>query len=261
MHHAMSDHRANLVRVRRPARTLLAFAAAVPLAFLAGCSSSLDRNLVSATQAGRYGAARQKLQQDLSQDRGDRAYILGRLRLLILSLADGQPATTEVAANEMFSLLTTQGINADRTVSSVVFNERVKIWKGEPFEQAFGYSYVAIQKAELGEWDNARAAAANSLFLLKDFAANERRNGADRELTTEEIARRAAQRDARQRGAGDAYLDNGYVASPTDFALGYVLSGIANRALGRDQEAADQFNAAAAVNAGIAPLCDALSLS
>lgn len=234
------------------------WALAGSLTMLTGCSSSLDRDLVAATQAGRYGQARVKLQQDLSQDRSDRAYILGRLRLLILTLADGQPDAAEITANEMFSLLATQGINSDRTVSSVVFNERVKIWKGEPFEQAFGYAYVAIQKAQRGEWDNARAAANNSLFLLKDFASNERRNGRDADLSTEEIARRAAERDAKQRGAGDSYLDNGYVASKTDFALGYLLSGLASRSLGRDQEASDNFNAAAEANAGIKPLCDAL---
>jgi tetratricopeptide (TPR) repeat protein len=223
---------------------------------LSGCAShQLDPNLVAATDVGRYGGARVALQKSLSDDPADRAYILGRLRLLILTLADGVPAAAEEVANQTFRLLRTQGLNADRTTAAVVFNEGVKIWKGEPFEQALGYTYIAIQKAQLGQWDNARAAAGASLFLLKDFGDNER----GREMSSIEVARRAAEEDARRgEGAGDRYINRGYTPIKTNFVLGYLLAALSNKALGREDEASDNFNEAIVVNPGLTPLVEQL---
>ena len=222
-----------------------------------GCQGpQLDPNLVAATDVGRYGGARVALEKKLPESPSDRSYILERLRLLILTLADGQPGAAEEVANQTFRLLRTQGINADRTVASVVLNEDVKIWKGEPFEQALGFTYVAIQKAELGQWDNARAAAGASLFLLKDFGDNER----GQEMSNIEVARRAAEEDARKgEGAGDKYLNKGYTPVKTNFVLGYILSGLANKALGRTDEASDNFHEAAVVNASLEPLAKELT--
>ncbi len=231
-------------------------AACAGLIAAGGCSSPLDRDLVEATNVGRYGGARVALQKTLDTDTGSRDYILARMRLLILTLADGQPQSADVVAGETFRLLSTRAINADRTVSSVVLTEGVRIWKGEPFEQAFGYTYIAVQKAMMGEWDNARAAANNSLFRLKDFTDNERTK---RTVTSEELTRRAAAADARRPGGGDAYLSNGYVAADTDFTFGYVLTAVASKALGRDDEAVDYLNKAASLNAGFATYAQELA--
>src|SRR6185369_14807979 len=161
----------------------------------------------------------------------------------------------EEVANQTFRLLRTQGLNADRTTASIVLNEDIKIWKGEPFEQALSYTYIAIQKAELGQWDNARAAANASLFLLKDFGHNER----GQEMTNIEVARRAAEQDARSSGAGDRYINKGYTPIKTNFVLGYLLNGLANKALAREDEANDNFHEAAAINAAFEPLAKELS--
>lgn len=223
---------------------------------LGGCASSADRvdaRIAAAAMTGRYGEARERLGASLATDTSDRAYILDRLRLLILTLADGQPDAAEPTANEAFQLLRTQGLNADKTAASVIFNERVRIWKGEPFEQAMAYSYIAVQKAMRGEWDNARAAAQSSLFLLRDFGENER----GERLTGEDLARRAAEAEARG-GSGDAMIDHGYTPVKTDFALGYLLAGLSNRALGREDEASDNFREAAAVNPALGPLAEQL---
>jgi hypothetical protein len=231
--------------------------AAIPLLLgLAGCAErQLDPNLITATDVGRYGGARVALQGKLTENASDRSYILDRLRLLILTLADGQPAQAEEVANQTFRLLRTQGLNADRTTASIVLNEDIKIWKGEPFEQALSYTYIAIQKAELGQWDNARAAANASLFLLKDFGHNER----GQEMSNIEVARRAAEQDARSQGAGDRYINKGYTPIKTNFVLGYLLNGLSNRALAREDEANDNFHEAAAINAAFEPLAKELS--
>lgn len=221
---------------------------------LAGCSAGMDAKSAWAIEAGNFGAARVRLQEALSTDPSDRDYILSRMRLQIATLADGDPHAAEEISNEAYRMLRVQGLNADRTVASVVLNEGVKIWKGEPFEQAMSYSYIAIQKGMLGEWDNMRAAAQSSLFLLKDFGDNEKTG---RKLSTEEIARRAAEKDQQNKG-GDAYLDHGYTPIKTDFELGYVLTGVASLALGRRDEASDNLNTATQFNAAVAPLRDAL---
>ncbi len=227
---------------------------ALAMGSLGGCSAGMDAKSAWAIESGNYGAARVRLQEALSDDPSDRDYILSRMRLQIATLADGDPHAAEEVSNEAYRLLRVQGLNADRTVASVVVNEGVKIWKGEPFEQAMSYSYIAIQKGMLGEWDNMRAAAQSSLFLLKDFGDNEKTG---QKLSTEEIARRAAERDRQNKG-GDAYLDHGYTAIKTDFELGYVLTGVASLALGRREEASDNLNTAVEFNAALGPLRDAL---
>ena len=117
---------------------------------------------------------------------------------------------------EVYDVLRTRGINDDKTVQSVVFYEGVKLWKGEPFEQALALSYVAMTQASLGSWDNARAATDNALFFLRDFTDE----GED-DLDPQEIARRAlvyerargeglSKEEAKQRAERD-YFDTQYV--------------------------------------------------
>lgn len=228
---------------------------AVAAVTLAGCSVGPEVSMSRAVETGQYAQARARLLNRLSDDPTDRAYLLDRLRLTVLSLADGLPASAERPANQLFQLLRTQGLNADKTAASVVFNEGVKIWKGEPFEQALGYYYVGVQKGLLDDWDNARAAAGSSLFLLKDFGENEETG---RARTTEDLAREAARRD-REGEDGDRYLDKGYTAVKTDFALGYLLNGIANWAIAREDEARDNFAEAARLNAGLEPVARTLA--
>lgn len=242
------------MRLMRATRTGVA---AIALACgLGGCEySNVHPRMMADADAGAYGAPRVELQSRLTDNPSDRAYLLDRLRLLILTLADGQPAQAEEVANQTFRLLRTQGLNADRTTAAVVVNEGVKIWKGEPFEQAMGFSYIAVQKAQVGQWDNARAAANASLFLLKSFGENER----GEEMDSVELARRAAEEDARRgQGAGDRYINKGYTPVKTNFVLGYLLNGLANKAIGRADEASDNFHEAAAVREHLKPLAEAL---
>lgn len=222
---------------------------------LGACASRdrVDRRIEAAALAGDYGVAREALQADLSPDPSDKSYLLDRLRLLILTLADGQPDAAEIPANELYALLRTQGLNADRTVSSAVFNERVKIWKGEPFEQALAYTYIGVQKAMRGEWDNARAAAQSSLFLLRDFGDNERGG----RMTAEDLARRAAQAEAAGQSP-DAVIDRGYAPVGTNYTLGFLLNAVANAALGRAEEALDNYAQAERIDPSLRPLCDVL---
>lgn len=139
----------------------------VAAALSAGCA---DRTIVQLVQIGESGQARAKLNREKTKDRGNRKYMYDRMQLAIVDCDDGLPASAEGTANQVFEVLRTQGVNQDRTVGAFVLTEgSVKFWKGEPFEQAAGFAYVAMQKAMQGEWDNARASALNALFYLKDF--------------------------------------------------------------------------------------------
>lgn len=213
--------------------------------FITACSTpQIDRRIVEAADVGQYGYAAERLQQELTDDPSDRDYLLSRFRLLAIAMADGQPDAAEETANQLFALLRTQGLNEDKGVASVVLYEGVRRWKGEPFEQAIAYSYIAMQKAMRGEWDNARASAMASQFVLRDFSAA----FGGKEPTNVDLARRAAQEDASRGGKGDEFLDKGYVVSQSDFTLGYLLSAIANHAINRDDEASDNLNAAVRAN-------------
>lgn len=219
-------------------------AVVVLLHVLGGCATEpLSGRMLRAADSGSYGTVRVALEQRLTDDRSDRNFVLDRARLLVLTLADGSPDQAEEVANETFDLLRLQGLNADRTTASVVLHEGVRIWKGEPFEQALSFHYIALQKAMRGEWDNARAAAQSSLFLLRDFGDNEK----GERLSSVEIARRAALEERRKASEGD-YFDHGYAAVKTDFAPGYLMNALAARALGREDEASDHFREAATID-------------
>ncbi|MCL4742765.1 MAG: hypothetical protein KJZ54_11260 [Phycisphaerales bacterium] len=220
-------------------------------ALAAGCASYRpDASVMSDVARGRYGDARGRIAATMPSSRSDPGYLLARTKAGIVALADGLPEVAEPHLDEVYDLLRTQGLNADRTVPSVVVHEGVRIWKGEPFEQAMGYAYVAVRDMVMADWGNARAAAQDSLFLLRDFG----RDAGGESLTPVLLAERAAQRD---RDGGD-YLSTGYTAAESDFALGYLLAGVANRMLGRPEEAGEHFAKASAVAPRLASLASAL---
>ena len=228
-------------RPSRKARLSMAVLVACASAALAasGCAHR-DQRIAQAVSQGEFGRARQVLLDSMTQRRSSRSYMYDRLMLGMLGLVDGLARPAERVVNEVYDVLRTQGINADKTVASIVINEGVKFWKGEPFEQAMAFVYVALQKAMLNQWDNARAAAASSLFRLRDFGLNEK--GVRK--TTLDIAQTAAVVEKKQK---QDYLSVGYEPVETNFALGYLIKGIANVALSRQQEALADFVRAEAI--------------
>lgn len=242
--------------------------------FQIGC----NKGHLSAMNRGEYAEVRTELHKTLCKERSDRNYVLDRMRLTIAALGDGYARQAEQPAKEMYELLSTAGVNQDRTVASAVLVENIRIWKGEPFEQATGYTYVAIQRGSVGDWDNARVAAKESLFMLKNFAENEEEA---ENLTTEQVARRAAKTDVKRQktsssnGTSDKsdetadktnvpatepdFFDSGYQPIETDFALGYMLAGIASLADPTGSaEAVDNFGKALRYAPALQPAVDQL---
>jgi len=196
--------------------------------------------------AGQYDTALTLVEEEVTGDRSQRRYMLSRMRAGVLALDANRPGASEQWFSEVYDVLRTQGINADKTVSAVVFTEGVKLWKGEPFEQALALLYYGMVQAELGSWDNARAAAGNALFYLRSFEGEQDR-AAERRIDTEAIMLRALEHEQGGEVEGedstaDDYLDHGYVTERSNFTAAYLLHAIASQQLGRDLEADDYFH-------------------
>ena len=231
-----------MIKRFRQARTAISAALAFVAvgAGLIGCQSA-PRNLEAVRSYYEYefADAREALRGD-AYTRNDEQVLLNNLRLGMAALADGDAVEAERTLGTAFELLSTAGLNRDRTTAAVWVHEGVRIWKGEPFEQALAYYYVAALYAALGDWENMRAAAANALFRLTDF-------GADQE--PEELVRKAAQ--------DDNYLERGYTAVDTNFALGFLMQAI-GADLSGSAGSKEQFEAAVEIDPSLGPLVETL---
>lgn len=220
---------------------------------VSGCTNGTpDYDLRGDVARGNYPRAESKLLA-YAADTDDRPleYLLDRVRLGIVTLADGRPDAAEPWLADSFATLRRQGLNQDRQLGAAVLGESGQLfWKGEPFEQALTLHYTSLCYAMLGEWDNARAAANASLFQLRSYAQG------DESLSKTDLAREVAEKDER-------WLDKGYANVKTDFALGYFLSGLANFSLGksdpdRADEARDYFREAFTLRPDLRPVVDAI---
>lgn len=206
-------------------------------ALLLGCDSApRNYSAVRAYYNYDFTTAREQLRSDSLVN--NEQVLLNNARLGMAALADGDQVEAERALGQAFDLLSTAGLNEDRTAAAVWVHEGVRIWKGEPFEQALLYYYVATQYAVAGDWENARAAASNALFRLTDFGESQ---------TPEQLARKAA-RD-------DDYLETGYTAVKTNFALGFLMQAIGSKLTG-GSGFDDQLNAALEINSDLEPVAD-----
>lgn len=198
------------------------------LVAIGGCQSA-PRNLpaVHAYYDYRFADARAALRRDV-ETREDEQILLNAARLGLASLADGDPVEAERALGFTFDLLSTAGLNRDRTVAAVMTHEGVRIWKGEPFEQALMYYWTAALYATMDDWENARAAAANALFRLSDFGESQR-----------------------------ASSEPAYTAVDSNFALGFLMQAIGSDLSGAGG-AAEQFDAALAINPSLEPIVNRL---
>ena len=173
-----------------------------------GCSSyTRNHEAIAGYYHYDFTKARESLRRDA--ERNNRDVLLNNVRLGLAAMADGDQQEAQRALGRCFGLLSTAGLNKDRTTAAILIDEGVKIWKGEPFEQALTYYWVAALYATLGEWDNVRAASANALFRLTDFGEAQ---------TARTLTRNAA--------ADPEYLETGYTAVDTSFALGFLMEAI-----------------------------------
>lgn len=237
-------------------RSSLALLALLLLPFLGACAAyQRDATGVQLMQRGEYGTVRAHV---LAQQAGEREAILQRMKRISLALADGVHDSARTDADALFDDLRTQGINADRTASSFFVGEQgARIYKGEPFEQALAYYNIAVVDALDGEWGNVRAAAQNSLFLLRDFSQSVQTAGQSPLQQREAIVRQGAEADAKSGKQSDG-LGVNYLATASDFEIGYVLRAIASFAVNEHDDAEEALRTVTEVAPRLAPLADAI---
>lgn len=240
--------------------TLAIFVLLIAAVVLVGCQKPMTTPRAAMAE-GDYSRARLEIRDEVVDNRRDRRYLLDRMRLGAVTLADGHAESAQSVFHDVYEVLRTHGINEDRTVQAAVLHEGVQLWKGEPFEQTLAMTYYGMTHASLGSWDNTRAAMSNALFNLRDFGENE----LGERLDTHQIARRSLLYErARAAGATEQeaieaadYLDHGYVVRASNFTLGYLLNAVANQQLGRDREAADNYTRVEELDPRLESLTDA----
>lgn len=212
--------------------------------------------------AGNLTAARQQLRPAALKNTLDENSVLNNARLGMAALADGDTTEAKKALRTAYQVLESGNVNDEaRLFASEVIWEGTKVYKGEPFEQALTYTALATTFALEGDWQNVRVASRATLRKLKDYSDARAGGNGSAELTQEELARRAAEAEAERarkassnKGTYDYFKDEGRFVE-SDFALGYLLQGIADRVI---NEPSDALDAAVRANPRLAPLCDTI---
>ena len=159
------------------------------LSTLTGCASPSDhhgRLAFNSYARGNYADA-QALLRPLAR-KTDENFVLNNVRLGSVALADHDLDTAESAFLAAYEAINAVGTNdGGRTLGAVLVDEKLRIWRGEPYERAMANFYLGLVYYIRGEYDNARAAFENSLFKLRDYVD--------------------AGRSADGNGNGDAYRD------------------------------------------------------
>src|SRR5436190_2934024 len=137
----------------------------------AGCGPSKQERMVEQGVAdyysGNYEHAREQL-RPLAQNT-DEDFVLNNVRLGSASLPDYDLDEAEGAFLKAYEVINSVGVNnGGRSLGAVLVDEKMKIWKGEPFERAMANFYLGMIYYIRRDYNNARAAFENALFKLQD---------------------------------------------------------------------------------------------
>ena len=155
----------------------------------------------------------------------DENFALNNARLGLTYLADNRLDDAEAALLNSYEVINAVGVNAGgRSLGAVLVDEKIRVWKGEPFERAMVNFYLGLIYTLRADHNNARAAYENALFKLRDFD------------------------DASDNARKDELESN--------FALATIMLGRSWQRLGRDDLAAASFARAAQLNPRLAHLAD-----
>lgn len=144
-----------------------------------GCASQKKTERIEAAVqdyfAGSFATAAEKL-VPLAQ-KTDEDFVINNLRLGSALLPAYQLDNAEAAFLRAWEVINSTGVNdGGRTLGAVLVDEKIKVWKGEPFERAMASFYLGLIYYMRQDYGNARGAFENALFKLRDVAPN---NSAD----------------------------------------------------------------------------------
>ena len=136
-----------------------------------GCAAKQDvivERAVSSYFAADYERAMHEL-EPLTK-KADENFVVNNLRFGSAALADYALDDAEAAFLRAYEVINSTGVNdGGRTLGATLVDEKIKIWKGEPFERAMANFYLGLIYYMRHEYDNARGAFENALFKLRDY--------------------------------------------------------------------------------------------
>ena len=161
-------------------------------------------------------------------DRTDENFVLNNVRLGSASLVDYDLDEAERAFLRAYEVMNSVGVNdGGRSIGAALVDEKIRIWKGEPFERAMANFYLGLVYYMRHDYPNARGAFENALFKLRDYG--EDKNEAD----------------------GDEYRE-----AENNFALAHLMLGRTYQRLGRADDARRSFERAVELRGYLEPLAD-----
>lgn len=211
----------------RPSPRLLKLVAlAAAAALLTGCQASkevkrADRG-VQAYFNGDFPRAIHEL--DPLSHKTDENYVLNNLRLGSAALTAYELDEAEAAYLRAWEVINAGGVNSGgRAVAATWIDEKLKIWKGEPYERAMASFHLGLVYYMRTDYNNARGAFENALFKLRDYADDKARDYTEQEST---------------------------------FVLAHIMLGRCWQRLGRDDLSQQHFDDARKLNPRLAALCE-----
>lgn len=208
--------------IRRPAQLVL-----TALLLACGCASPEEKQASRAVEnyyRGNLARAQEQLREVASKP--DENFVLNNVRLGSTAMADYNLPEAEDAFLRAYEVINSVGVNdGGRSLGAVLVDEKMKIWKGEPFERAMANFYLGLIYYMHQDYNNARGAFENALFKLRDYA--------DKKDVKDE-----------------------YREQESNFAIGLVMLGKTWQRLGRDDLARANFDKARELRPELSAVCE-----
>jgi tetratricopeptide (TPR) repeat protein len=161
-------------------------------------------------------------------EKTDENFVLNNARLGSAALAEYDLPEAEAAFLRGYEVINSVGVNnGGRSLGAVLVDEKIKVWKGEPFERAMLNFYLGLVYYMQHDYDNARGAFENALFKLRDYGETK-----------------------------NASANEEYRRVESNFALGYLMLGKAFQRLNRPDLARANFDRAVELHASLRELAN-----
>jgi tetratricopeptide (TPR) repeat protein len=200
--------------------------ALLALMLTSGCVSKAQQQAEAAVSdyfVGNFRGSVERLRP--LAEKTDENFVLNNVRLGSAALAEHDLDEAEAAFLRAYEVMNSVGVNdGGRSLGAVLVDEKIRIWKGEPFERAMTNFYLGLVYYMRQDYANARAAFENALFKLRDYESPKNQDK--------------------------------YSEADNNFALAYLMLGKSLQRLGRPDDAARNFELAVKVRNYLAPVAD-----